>query len=135
MKVVKIIIRNIKKILCIGFVVEIISYIYCMPIEYTEFVSYIIKNFVLSLAFLLMIHVARVNNATGATKMFSKIKSVKYSEFYIAILTLIAALLGIIIMLKTRQFENSCLVIPSVIGLYSAARASDIYDIELKKDD
>lgn len=106
-----------------------------MPIEFTEFVSYIIKNVVLSLVFLLMIPAARLNNATGATKMFKKIKLVKYSEFYIAILALIAALVGIILMLKTKQFENSCIIIPSVIVLYSAARAANIYDKELKNDD
>lgn len=110
------------------------SYIYCMPIDTKEFFSYLIKNIVISLVFLLMIHGAHLNNRTGATKLFSKLKFAKYSEFSVVLLTLFAALLGLIMMIKTKEFEFSCLIIPSFVGLYSASRAFCISETELKRN-
>lgn len=103
MKLILIINKNIKKLLCIGIIIDIMSYIYCMPIDMKELFFYLIKNIVLSLFFLLMIHGARLNNKTGATRLFSKIKYAKYSEFFVALLTVVAAFLGLIIMIKKRN--------------------------------
>lgn len=135
MRLILIIKKNIKKLLCIGIAIDIMSYIYCMPIDTEELLSYLIKNIVLSLIFLLMIHGARLNNFTGATRVFSKIPYAKYSEFFVVLLTLLAAILGLIVMVKTKEFENSCLLIPSFAGLYSASKATCIYENELKKKD
>lgn len=131
-KFIKFNIKNFKKMLYIGIVVQIASYLYCAPVELAQLSSYLIKTIITSLFLLLMIHGAKLNNSTGATKLFSRIRFFKYSEFCVIFIAVLAAVLGLIVMLKTKEFDNSCIVVPAIVGLYSASRAACIYEEELQ---
>ena len=134
-RIVSYTLQNFKKLLYIGILIEVLCFLYCWPVTFSNLLLYLVKNVVLSLVLALMTHGAKLNNMTGATKLFSRIKWVKYTELFFILFMIIASIIGIIVTLKTRDLQNSCMILPTVIGMYSASRAVRIYEHELKENE
>ena len=134
-KACELFINKFWKIMIIGIIIMMLSALYCWPIEFNDFIYYILEIVLASLAFLFPIVVAKINNFTGATVLFSKIIPIKYMWFMISIGVFFGLVIGCISMLKTKNLEDMILLIPFIVSLYGSSKASQIYQSELNKRD
>lgn len=125
--VINFFIKKIKILIFLSGIIILFCWLYCNPIEFDTIIEYILKTIFLLFAFLLMIHGAKVNNSTGATSIFKKIKVYKYSEFFFTFPCLIIGIVGIIKVFIDKDFNNSVMLLPSVFGCYCSSKASTIY--------
>lgn len=132
-KVIDYFVNNIKKIIMYGIGIEILFAIYCYPISLDDMKSFIKTTVLISFFFYMIIIMIKTNNFTGATEIFDRTPWSKYAHFVLVIPVLILTIVLIIRTIITREFIYTETVIPTIIGLYCASRATQIYEKKIEE--
>lgn len=122
---------NFKKTLLYALLITVVSIIYCLPMTIDEVFDLMKLIIVLSCFSYLLRIMAKLNNFTGATELLHKYFPIKYSFYLLPIFFCIISILGIVLCIFQRKPELVMFLIPSVVGLYNANKATLIIQKEI----
>lgn len=120
--------KKLKKLSLFSFIAFIFYFIYCLPYSLENFTQSLFDLILLSLfLYFFPILSGRINHFTGGDEYFSKIPKFEYFPFVFCIPMFIIGIIGMVIVLFTKNFEVSLMFMPSLFGIKGSLKEYERY--------